>query len=156
MGTPTEGDTMNIDTTSTADTDTADTDVLRQQIRELKDRVERDSRSLNRNDSDLRTAIRLLTDLSDGNEDELRDLCNDNDDYENFVLKYEIIDLTNDYEIRISTPVTMTILVSGTSEDDARENVAEFLSNQVTVDVNGAEDYDFDSYDFDIHNICKA
>ena len=151
MGTPTEGDTMN-----TIDTDTADTDVLRQQISELRDRAEREARSLSRSNSDLHTAVRLLTDLSDGNEDELRDLCDGNEDYENLVIKYEIIDLTTDYEIRINVPVTMTILVSGTSEDDARENVGEFLSNQVTVDVNGAEDYDFDSYDYDIHNICKA
>jgi hypothetical protein len=141
---------------NTIDTDTADTDVLRQQISELRDRAEREARSLSRSNSDLHTAVRLLTDLSDGNEDELRDLCDDNEDYENLVLKYEIIDLTTDYEIRINVPVTMTILVSGTSEDDARENVGEFLSNQVTVDVNGAEDYDFDSYDYDIHNICKA
>lgn len=151
MGTPTEGDTMN-----TIDTDTADTDVLRQQISELRDRAEREARSLSRSNSDLHTAVSLLTDLSDGNEDELRDLCDGNEDYENLVIKYEIIDLTTDYEIRINVPVMMTILVSGTSEDDARENVSEFLSNQVTVDVHGAEDYDFDSYDYDIHNICKA
>ena len=151
MGTPTEGDTMN-----TIDTDTAGIAEMRQQISDLRDRAERDARSLGRSNSDLHTAVRLLTDLSDGNEDELRDLCDGNEDYENLVIKYEIIDLTTDYEIRINVPVTMTILVSGTSEDDARENVGEFLSNQVTVDVNGAEDYDFDSYDYDIHNICKA
>jgi hypothetical protein len=141
---------------NTIDTDTAGIAEMRQQISDLRDRAERDARSLGRSNSDLHTAVRLLTDLSDGNEDELRDLCDDNEDYENLVLKYEIIDLTTDYEIRINVPVTMTILVSGTSEDDARENVSEFLSNQVTVDVNGAEDYDFDSYDYDIHNICKA
>ena len=151
MGTPTEGDTMN-----TIDTDTADTDVLRQQISELRDRAEREARSLSRSNSDLHTAVSLLTDLSKGNDEKLRALCNDNEDYENLVIKYDIIDLTTDYEIRISVPVTMTILVSGTSEDDAREGVSEFLSNQVVVDVHGAEDYDFDSYDYDIHNICKA
>ena len=143
---------------NTIDTDTADVrhPVLHQQISELRDRAEREARSLSRANSDLHTAVSLLTDLSKGNDDKLRDLCNDNEDYENLVIKYEIIDLTTDYEIRINVPVTMTILVSGTSEDDARENVSEFLSNQVTVDVNGAEDYDFDSYDYDIHNICKA
>ena len=151
MGTPTEGDTMN-----TIDTDTADTDVLRQQISELRDRAEREARSLSRSNSDLHTAVSLLTDLSDGNEDELRDLCDGNEDYENLVIKYEIIDLTTDYEVRVIVPVAMTILVPGTSEDDARENVGEVLSNQVTVDVNGAEDYDFDCCDYDIHNICKA
>ena len=158
MGTPTEGDTMNTNDIDTADTDTADTDVLRQRIHDLKDRAERDARSLSRTNDDLQAAINMMRDLCDDERviEDIRNLCSEDKDYESLVLKYEIIDLSSDYEIRVTVPVTMTIIVEGTSEDDARENVGTFLSNEVTIDVNGAEDHDFDSYDFDINNICKA
>jgi hypothetical protein len=45
---------------------------------------------------------------------------------------------------------------SGDNEDDALENIGEHLSNEVRVDVHGAEDYDFDSYDFHIDGISEA
>ncbi len=158
MGTPTEGDTMN-----TIDTDTADTDVLRAQIREIS--AENDDRlniieELRRANlatiGDMTTAAALLREMATIAEDGLRRACAQIDGFADLVVKYDIIDLTSEYEIRITVPVTMTIIVEGDNEDDALESVGEYLSNTVIVDVHGVEDYDFDSYDFDIQNICKA
>jgi hypothetical protein len=158
MGTPTEGDTMN-----TIDTDTADTDVLRAQIREISaendDRltiIEELRRANLKTIGDMNVAVALLRKMATIAEEGMRRACENDSAFSDLVINYDIIDLTHEYEIRITVPVTMTIIVSGDSEDDALESVGEVLSNEVTVDVHGVEDYDFDSYDFDIQNICKA
>ena len=158
MGTPTEGDTMN-----TIDTDTADTDVLRAQIREISaendDRltiIEELRRANLKTIGDMNVAVALLRKMATIAEEGMRRACENDSAFSDLVINYDIIDLTHEYEIRITVPVTMTIIVSGDSEDDALEGVGEHLSNEVTVDVHGVEDYDFDSYDFDIQNVCKA
>jgi hypothetical protein len=104
----------------------------------------------------MTVAVALLREMALTAGEDMRRACENDSAFSDLVINYDIIDLTTEYEIRITVPVTMTIIVEGDSEDDARENIGEHLSHQVTVDVNGAEDYDFDSYDFDIQSVCKA
>ena len=151
---------MNENTATVAafDADTADVDALRAQIQSLNIDLRQAKRDRDAATDEVTIAVALITDLKDlfDNEASVRSLCADNEDYADLVRSHDIIDLSRDYEIRVTVPVTMTIIVSGDSEDDALENIGEHLSNEVSVDVHGAEEYDFDSYDYSIDGISEA
>ena len=148
---------INIDTVA-FDADTADVDALRAQIKSLAIDLRQARQDLRATSDDASTGANIITDLIDkfGMESAVRELCTEDDDYSEFVRSHGVMELSRDYEIRVTVPVTMTIIVSGDNEDDALENIGEHLSNDVRVDVHGAEDYDFDSYDFHIDDISEA
>ena len=146
---------INIDTVA-FDADTADVDALRAQVKAVTSMAFDLSAGVAELESDLSVAVNLIKDLADGNEDDIREMCNNDERLALFVGDFDIVDLSRDYEIRVTVPVTMTIIVSGNNEDDAIEGIGEHLSSEVRVDVHGAEDYDFDSYDFHIDDISEA
>ena len=148
---------INIDTVA-FDADTADVDALRVQIKSLAIDLRQAQQDLRATSDDASTGASIITDLiaKFGMESAVRELCTEDAHYSEFVRSHGVMDLSRDYEIRVTVPVAMTIIVSGDNEDDALENIAEHLSNEVRVDVHGVEDYDFDSYDFHIDGISEA
>jgi hypothetical protein len=149
---------MNNDTATVAafDADTADTDALRDQVKAVTSQAARNERRIAELDSDLSVAVNLIRDLADGNEDDIREMCSNDERLALFVREHNIVDISRDYEVRITIPVTLTIIVSGDNEDDAMDGIGEHLSNEVSISLHGAEDYDYDSYDWSLEGISEA
>jgi hypothetical protein len=63
------------------------------------------------------------------------------------VQQFTDVNLRTEYEVRVTVPITIPVVMEAVSEHDARENVCEYLSNEVTVSVSGADEWDYDLYD---------
>jgi len=124
------------------DIDTADPDILRRQAQRLKDDLTR----MGQHVSNLAGLVDHLAE-DDDTVARIREWCADDNAVMLTVQQYTDVNLRSEYEVRVTVPVTITVVMEAVSEDDARENVCEYLSNEVTVSVSGADEWDYDAYD---------
>lgn len=123
--------------------DTADPEILRRQAQRLKDDLTR----MGNHTANLAGLLEHLAETDDDAAEAIREYCAGDSAALLTVQQFTDINLTTQYEVRVTIPLTVTVVIDAVSEDDARENVAEHLSNEVTVSVNGADEWDYDPYD---------
>lgn len=132
--------------------DTADPEVLRRQAQRLKDDLTRMGNDI----SSLAGLLGHLAETDDETVDAIREYCAGDDDALRAVQQYTDISLTTQYEVRVTFPVTVTVVFDDVSEDDAREHVGEYLSNEMQVHVHGVEEWDYDTYDLTTDYVSRA
>lgn len=125
------------------DIDTADPEILRRQAQRLKDDLAR----MGRHVSNLAGLVDHLADNDDDITGMIREYCAEDNAVMLTVQQFTDVNLRAEYEVRVTLPITITVVMEAVSEDDARENVCEYLSNEVTVSVSGADEWDYDLYD---------
>ena len=125
------------------DIDTADPEILRRQAQRLKSDYERMSKHV----SNLAGLIDHIADGDDEITRMIREYCAEDYAVMTTVQQFTDVNLRTEYEVRVTLPITITVVMEATSEDDARENVGEYLSNEVSVEVSGADEWDYDSHD---------
>lgn len=125
------------------DTDTADPEILRRQAQRLKDDLAR----MGQHVSNLAGLVDHLADNDDEITGMIREYCAGDYAVMTTVQQFTDVNLRSEYEVRVTVPITITVVMEAVSEDDARENVCEYLSNEVTVSVSGADEWDYDLYD---------
>lgn len=125
------------------DIDTADPEILRRQAQRLKDDLVR----MGRDASNLAGLVDHLADGDDEITRMIREYCAEDPAVMLTVQQFTDVNLLSEYEVRVTVPITITVVMEAVSEDDARENVCEYLSNEVTVSVSGADEWDYDHYD---------
>ena len=138
------------------DTDTADTDALRAQIRDLQGQVGRAQRAKD----DLVAAISLLEHLRSESNDygtHVASWCA-SDSERHFLVRHELAD-SSEWEVRLRYGgcIDMTVIVEGTTEQDAREEAERMAQcGVIQIDVMGCEDWDIYDDDVEILNVCAA
>ncbi len=138
------------------DADTADIDALRAQVKAVTVHAATQERLVAELDSDLGVAIRLIGTLSDGQEDDIREMCGDDQRLAQFVRDHSIVSLASDYEVTVNIPVSITMVVTAESESDAVDMIGDVLSNEVNITVSGSSDDSWDAYDYDVVNVWEA
>jgi hypothetical protein len=125
------------------DIDTADPEILRRQAQRLKDDLAR----MGQHVSNLAGLVDHLADNDDEITGMIREYCAGDYAVMTTVQQFTDVNLRTEYEVRVTVPITITVVMEAVSEHDARENVCEYLSNEVTVSVSGADEWDYDLYD---------
>lgn len=147
---------------NTFDNDTADTDILRAQIRDLQERNDNLSQiatekatTIAHQSINIQRLVGLVEYIAEGRVDEVREWVDGDTERRDLVHSLTSINLKTDWLVTVTLPITITVEIEADDEDDARDNIDDYLCDNVTIDCSGADEFDYDFYACDIDNVQR-